>query len=138
MTTKEERIEMVPISAEIETVGRDVVDAAVKVHKAMGPGLLECVYEECMFYELSTNRGLKVERQLDVPICYDGVLLQNRLRLDLLVEGCVIVELKAVEKVIPLFQAQLISHLKLTRLRLGFLINFNVPLIKNGIYRRVV
>lgn len=129
---------MIPIPADIELIGSDVVDAAVKVHKAMGPGLLECVYEECMCYELSVNRGLKVERQVIVPIRYDNKLLQNNLRLDLLIEGKVILELKAVEKMIPLYEAQLISYLRLTGLRLGFLINFNVPLIKNGIKRMVL
>jgi len=135
--TKKERA-MIPIPAEIEMVGRDVVDAALKVHKAMGPGLLECVYEECMFYELAINRGLHVDRQVDMSICYDGKILQSRLRLDLLVERCVILELKAVENIIPLYEAQLISYLKLTGLRLGYLINFNVPLIKRGIKRMVL
>jgi GxxExxY protein len=129
---------MVPITPEIEAVGRDVVDAAVRVHKAMGPGLLECVYEECMFHELSTNRGLRVERQVEFPIRYDGVSLQSRLRLDLLVERCVVLELKAVESAVPLYEAQLISYLRLTGLRLGFLINFNVPLVKTGIKRMIL
>jgi len=129
---------MIPIPDNIEMVAKDIVDAAVRVHKAMGPGLLECVYEECMFHELSINRGLQVDRQVDVPIFYDGKVLQSKLRLDLLVEKCVILELKAVESIIPLYSAQLISYLKLTGLRLGFLINFNVPLIKNGIKRIIL
>ncbi len=129
---------MTLIPDEIETVGKDVIDATVKVHKTMGPGLLECVYEECMFYELSINRGLKVMRQAIVPIRYDGKVLESKLRLDLLVEKCVVVELKAVENMIPLYEAQLISYLRLADLHLGYLINFNVPLIKNGIRRMVL
>ena len=128
---------MLGLSAEIDLVGRDVVDASVKVHRAMEPGLLESVYEECMAYELSVNRGVKVERQVELPILYDGVKLRNQLRLDMVVEGCVILELKAVERILPLHQAQLITYLKLTGLRLGFLLNFNVPLMKNGIKRMV-
>jgi GxxExxY protein len=129
---------IVPIPVSVETVGKDVVDAAFKVHKALGPGLLECVYEECMFHELTHNRSLRVDRQVDVPIRYDDKLLDGNLRLDLLIEGCVILKLKSVENIIPLYQAQLISYLKLTGLRLGYLINFNVALIKNGIKRIVV
>lgn len=132
-----EAMEMLGLSAEIDLVGRDVVDASVKVHRAMEPGLLESVYEECMAYELSVNRGVKVERQVELPILYDGVKLRNQLRLDMVVEGCVILELKAVERILPLHQAQLITYLKLTGLRLGFLLNFNVPLMKNGIKRMV-
>jgi GxxExxY protein len=129
---------IIPIPVSVETVGKDVVDAAIKVHKALGPGLLECVYEESVLHELTHNRSLMVDRQVDVPIRYDGKLLDGRLRLDLLVEGCVILELKAVENIIPLYQAQLISYLELTGSRLGYLINFNVALIKDGIKRIAV
>jgi len=110
------------------------VDAAFKVHKTLGPGLLESVYEVCLCYELS-KRGLKFKRQLELPIVYDGVRLNAALRLDLVVEECLVVELKAVEKHLPLFEAQLLTYLKLTGHRLGLLINFNVPLIKDGIKR---
>ena len=126
------------LSQQIELVGKDVVDAAIKVHKSMGPGLLECVYEECMAYELSTNRGLKVARQVDLPIAYDGQELNSRLRLDVVVEDSVILELKAVESLQPIHEAQLITYLKLTGKRLGFLMNFNVPLMKQGIKRIVL
>lgn len=122
---------------ELDRIGSIVVDAAFKVHVALGPGLLESVYEACLFYEL-TKRGLKVRRQLELPIRYDGLLLESGLRLDLLVEEKVIVELKSVEKMISVFQAQLLSHLKLAGLRLGFLINFNTVLIKDGIKRMMV
>ena len=122
----------------LELVGKDVVDAALQVHKAMGPGLMECVYEECMAYELSTSRGLTVERQVELPIRYGVKELQSKLRLDMVVEGCVILELKAVEQLLPLHEAQLITYLKLTGTQLGFLMNFNVPLIKYGIKRMVM
>jgi GxxExxY protein len=121
-------------SAEMERAAAQIVDAAFKVHRELGPGILESVYETCLAYEL-TKRGLKVSRQVTVPILYDGQQLDNALRLDLMVEDCIIVEVKAVEKMIPLFEAQALTYLKLTGKRLAFLINFNVPLIKNGIKR---
>jgi len=111
-----------------------IVDAAFRVHKRLGPGLMESIYETCLAYEL-TRRGFKVERQLSVPIVYDNLTFDEGFRLDLLVEDCIICELKAVEKENPLWQAQLLSYMKLTGKRLGLLINFNVPLIKNGIRR---
>ena len=106
------------------------------MHKARGPGRLEAVYETCLAYEL-TKRKIPFRRQVMVPIVYDGTLLDADLRIDLLVGDCLIVELKAVERDNPLFVAQLLTYLKLTGHRLGLLINFNVPLIKDGI-RRVV
>lgn len=120
----------------VEWVASEVVDATLKVHRALGPGLLESVYEVCLAHELA-SRGLKVLRQLKVPIFYSGVELEADLRLDLLVEDCVIVEVKSVERMIPLFEAQALTYLKLTRNRLCLLINFNVPLIKDGI-RRII
>jgi GxxExxY protein len=124
-------------SDEIERVARVVVDAAFAVHKKLGPGLLECIYEVCLAYEIS-KRGLKVLRQVKVPILYDGVQLDADLRLDLLVEDLVIVDVKSVERMIPLFDAQCLTYLKLTGKRLCLLINFNVPLIKDGIKRIVL
>lgn len=121
-------------SVEIERVAREIVDASFKVHQVLGPGILESVYETCLAYELS-KRGLKVLRQVMVPIVYDGQQLDDGLRLDLMVEDCVIVEVKAVEKMLPLFEAQALTYLKLTGKRLALLINFNVPLIKDGIKR---
>lgn len=119
-----------------EEIGKAVVHAAFKIHKELGPGLLERVYEVCMEHELK-KAGFEVKRQVDIPIRYDGLWFQEGLRLDLLVNDRVIVELKAVDTVNPVWQAQIISHLKLTRLSLGYLINFNVPLVKNGIQRFV-
>ncbi len=122
------------LSERIEEIGKIVVNSAYKVHKELGPGLLERVYEVCLTHEI-TKSGLTVKRQIDLPIIYDGIIFDECLRLDLLVEDSIIVEIKAVEQVNPVWQAQIISHLRLTNNRLGFLINFNVPLIKNGIRR---
>ncbi|MBL7853576.1 MAG: GxxExxY protein [Cyclobacteriaceae bacterium] len=120
-----------------EAIGRAIVNAAFKVHAELGPGLLEKVYEVCITHELRKS-GLIVARQLDVPIQYDGIVFDEGLRLDLLVENLVIVEIKAVDLVNPVWQAQVLSHLKLTKKRLGFLINFNVPKIKEGIQRLIL
>ncbi len=118
----------------IEQIGKIIVNSAFKVHKELGPGLLEKVYEACLVYEI-TKAGFEVKRQVEVPIIYDGVTLKEYLRLDIIVESSIIIEVKAVEIVNPVWNAQIISHLKLTNNELGFLINFNVPLIKNGIKR---
>jgi GxxExxY protein len=123
-----------PISEEEERIGKVVVNAAYKVHKELGPGLLEKVYEVCMTHVL-TEAGFIVRRQVYVPITFDGLLLENALRLDLLVNDLVICELKAFETVNPVWTAQIISHLRLSNRRLGYLINFNVALIKDGIKR---
>ncbi len=117
-----------------EQIGKAIVNAAYNVHKALGPGLLEKVYEVCMAHEIR-KAGCNVKRQLAIPIVYDGIQFDEGLRLDLLIDDSVIVELKAVDLLNPVWQAQIISHLKLTGLKLGYLINFNVPLIKNGIKR---
>ena len=127
-----------PISEELERIGKEIIDSAYRVHKELGPGLLESVYEECMIYDLR-RKGLKVDEQVYVPIEFDGqILKRNKLRIDLLVEDKVIVENKAVLEMNPLFQAQILTYLKLSKKRLGYLINYNVPLIKNGIKRFVV
>jgi GxxExxY protein len=119
---------------ELERVATQIVDAAFKVHTEFGAGLLESVYEKCLAHEL-TKRGLRVQRQVRVPIVYDGVELDEPLRLDLMVEDSVVVEVKSVEKMHPVFRCQMLTYLKLSGKRLGFMINFNVPLIKNGIER---
>ena len=118
----------------IEQIAKIIVNSAFKVHKELGPGLLEKVYEACLVYEI-TKAGFEVKRQVEVPIMYDGVTLKEYLRLDIIVENSIIIEVKAVDIVNPVWNAQIISHLKLTNNELGFLINFNVPLIKNGIKR---
>jgi len=126
-----------PIPEEVEKVAAVVVDAAFKVHKVLGPGLLESVYEECLAYELK-KRGLKVERQISLPIVYEDMRLDAGLRLDMRVEDEMILEIKSVEKMNPIYEAQLLTYLKLSGLRLGLLINFNVPAIKYGIKRIVL
>ena len=118
----------------IEQIAKIIVNSAFKVHKELGPGLLEKVYEACLVYEI-TKAGIEVKRQVEVPIIYDGVTLKEYLRLDIIVESSIIIEVKAVDIVNPVWNAQIISHLKLTNNEFGFLINFNVPLIKNGIKR---
>lgn len=122
------------LSGEEEAIGKAIVNAAFKVHVGLGPGLLEKVYEVCISHEL-IKAGYSVERQVHIPIVYDNITFDEGLRLDLLVEELVIVELKAVDIVNPVWNAQIISHLKLMGLNLGYLINFNVPLIKQGIKR---
>lgn len=125
------------LSAEEERLGKQIVDSAYTVHKALGPGLLERVYEICFCHELS-KRGLAYAMQVTVPVVYDGIVFEEALRLDALVDNLVVCELKAVEIMQPLFTAQVISQLKLSGKRLGYLINFEVPLIKDGIKRIVV
>ncbi len=121
----------------LEELAATIVDSAIKVHRALGPGLMENVYEVCLIREL-TVRGLKVQRQVSLPVYYEGLELDAGLRLDLLVEGDVVLELKAVEAVLPVHHAQLLTYLKLANKRLGFLINFNSPVLKDGIHRRIL
>ncbi|OGP59777.1 MAG: GxxExxY protein [Deltaproteobacteria bacterium RBG_13_61_14] len=133
---KEKNTNFDPIPDETEKVTKVVVDAAYRVHSQLGPGLLESVYETCLCHELK-QRGVPFQSQVAWPVIYDGVRLDAGLRLDLLVDNSVIVEIKAVEKMNPLFEAQLLTYLKLTGHRLGLLINFNVSRIADGI-RRIV
>lgn len=113
-----------------------IVDVAFHIHRQLGPGLLESVYEAIMIIELR-KRGLQVRNQVPVPVTWDDQLLELGFRADLLVEDCVMVELKSVENVIPVHKKQLLTHIRLAGLRLGLLINFNVELIKDGITRIV-
>lgn len=108
----------------------------MKVHQALGPGLLESVYEQCLRHELA-SRGLESARQKALPVHYDGIAIDAGLRIDLLVENLIIVEVKAVETMIPLYDAQLLTYLKLSGIQLGFLVNFNVSRLKHGIKRLV-
>ncbi len=130
-------MEFEKLTIQEEDIGKAIVKAAFKIHKALGPGLLEKVYEVCLVHELRKS-GLVVARQVDIPIQYDGITFDEGLRLDILVENKVIIEVKAIELVNPVWQAQVLSHLKLTGLRLGYLINFNVPLMKDSIKRFIV
>jgi GxxExxY protein len=127
----------IPISLELERVAAEVVDSAFKVHSALGPGLLESVYEICLAHELH-RRGFEFQSQVALPIVYEGIRLDAALQMDLVVEQALIVEIKAVETLLPVFEAQLLTYLKLTGNRLGLLINFNVPRIKEGIKRIIL
>ena len=126
-----------PVPSHVERVGKAVLDAAFKVHTALGPGLLESVYETCTAFE-TRESGLQVVTQVALPVTYRDIKMDAGLRLDMLVENCVIVEFKSVETMNPVYDAQLITYLKLTGIRLGFLINFNVVHLKDGIKRIVV
>lgn len=117
-------------------ISGQVVDAAMRVHTALGPGLLESAYEACLLFELH-KRGIQATRQVELPVVYQGVKIDVGYRLDLLVEESVIVELKAVEEVLPIHTAQLMSYLKLSDRRLGLLLNFNVVHMQEGITRVV-
>src|SRR4051812_22201952 len=121
-------------SAELERVATEVVDAAFRIHSKLGAGLLESAYKALMIYEL-TKRGLNVQNEVVMPVVYEDVRIDVGYRIDLIVNGCVIVELKAVEKMLAVHEAQLLTYLKLSGIRLGFLINFNTKLIKDGIKR---
>jgi GxxExxY protein len=127
----------VPIPVEVEQIATKIVDAAFTVHKTLGPGLLESIYQPCFCHELN-KRSLKFREQIVVPIVYDGLKFAEGFRLDVLVEDVIICELKAVETLLSVHEAQLMTYMKLTQRRLGFLINFNVPLIKRGIKRIVL
>jgi len=125
-----------PIPQHLENLGKIIVQCCFDVHKNLGPGLLERVYETCFCYELS-KRNIKFNTQVIIPIKYDGITLEEGLRLDVLIENEIICKLKSVETVNPIWEAQILTYLKLTEKRLGYLINFNVKNIGNGIKRYV-
>jgi GxxExxY protein len=119
-----------------DIVAGQIVDSAFAVHNCLGPGLLESVYEQCLLLELN-SRNLKVERQVAVPVTYRGTLIEAGFRMDMVVEKLIVIEIKAVEKIAPVHEAQLLTYMKLSGLTLGMLINFNVPRIKDGLRRLV-
>ena len=121
---------------ELNKISKQIIDSCVSVHKEMGPGLLESIYEYCLLKEFKL-RGIKARSQVVIPLYYKGELLSKEFRIDILVENEIILELKAVDYILPVHEAQIISYLKLTDKRLGFLLNFNVDLMKNGINRFV-
>lgn len=121
----------------INDVSGSIVDAAYNVHKYLGPGLLESVYEICLAYELR-ERGHVVKTEVAVPVIYKGIKLESSLRLDMLIDNCVIIEVKAIEKLIPIHEAQVLTYLKLINKRVGLLINFNSCQIKDGIKRIIL
>jgi len=120
----------------LNKITETIIGAVINVHRALGPGLLESAYEACMVYELA-QAGLKVEQQKPLPIVYRGVKLECGYRMDLIIDNEVIVEIKSIEKLLPIHQAQLLSYLKLSNCRVGLLINFNIKVLKNGIQRVV-
>lgn len=122
---------------ELNQISEKIIGAAIEVHKLLGPGLLESAYEECICRELAL-RGIEFERQLSLPIEYKGVRLDCGYRLDLLIEQSVVVEIKSVKNIEPIHEAQLLTYLKLGGWKLGLLINFNVPALKEGIRRRIL
>ena len=126
-----------PIPPELEKIGKEIVDCAFKVHSTLGAGLLESVYDVCLAHEL-TKRGLYVQRQLSIPIVYDNIRFDAGLRIDLMINEAVIIEVKVVETILAVHKAQVLTYLKLTNTRLGYLINFDTPVIKDGIRRLVL
>jgi len=122
---------------QVNEVTELIIGAAIDVHRALGPGLLESAYEACLCFELNQRR-VTVERQVEMPLEYKGVQIDCGYRLDLLVSHQVIVELKAVERVLPIHEAQLMSYLRLSKIKTGLLINFNVNRLVDGITRRVL
>ena len=121
---------------EIEEVATIIVDSCVKVHRELGPGLLESTYQLCLAHELRT-RGMSVRCEVILPVQFDGVEIEAGYRIDMLVAECIVIESKSVGKLLPIHDAQLLTYLKLSGFRLGFLVNWNVPLIKDGIKRKV-
>lgn len=121
----------------LEDLSREVIGAAIEVHRELGPGLLESAYEACLCHELGL-RGIKHHRQKEQPVTYKGLLVECGYRIDILVEDRMVLELKAVEALLPIHEAQLMTYLKLSKCRLGFLMNFNVPMMKDGLKRIVL
>ena len=121
---------------EIELIAREIVNSAIKVHKTLGPGLLESVYQKCLTFELE-KAGLNVECESPIPVNYEGMKINMGFRADMIVEDSIIIENKTVENIAPIHEAQLLTYLKITDIRLGFLLNWNVTLMKDGIKRMV-
>jgi GxxExxY protein len=124
------------VSLDHNQISSEIIASAIEVHRTMGPGMLEPVYEDCMIFELK-SRNLKVEAQVKQPLVYKGSILNKHFFLDLLVEDKVVVELKSVEELLPVHEVQLVTYLKLTDKKLGLLINFNEPVLKLGIRRKI-
>ena len=120
-----------------EELTEQIIGAAIEVHRELGPGLLESAYEECLCHELHL-RGLRFKRQIDLPVVYKGLKLDCGYRLDIVVEEFVVIEVKSIEHILPIHRAQLLTYLRLSGKKIGLLINFNVPVLKNGIVRRVL
>jgi len=122
----------------LNLVSQKIRDSIFKVHRSFGPGLLESAYEGCLFYDLTKNQGLNVVRQAILPLQFEDLVISHAYKIDLLIEDEIIVELKACEKILPIFRAQLLTYMKIKKSRLGYLVNFNEKQIKDGIYRFVL
>jgi GxxExxY protein len=125
------------IAMEFDELSSRVIEKAIEIHRILGPGMLESVYEQCLSYEL-TAAGIKHERQKEVPVVYKEITLDNGFRMDLFVENQLVVEIKSVEKILPVHEAQILTYMKFTGARTGLLINFNVKLLKEGLKRFVL
>ena len=121
----------------MEKIFKQVLDCSFKVHSALGPGLLESAYSECLYFDLIQS-GLKLEKQKPIPLIYSGVHLEAGYRIDLLVEDCIVVEIKSIEALAEIHMAQILTYLKLSKCRLGLLVNFNVLHLKDGIKRVII
>jgi GxxExxY protein len=126
-----------PLSEKVEALAKQVVDAAFRVHQGLEPGLLESVYEVCFCHELRKRR-IQFRRQVPLPVRYDGIIFEEGYRLDVLAENLIVCEFKAVESLLPVHYAQVLTYLRLSGKRLGFLINFNSAIIRNGIHRLIL
>lgn len=122
------------LEQDVNVITKEVIGSCIEVHRSLGPGLLESIYEECLSYEL-IQRGLNVERQRSLPVTYKGRQLDTSYRVDLIVADQVVVEIKAVESLLPIHEAQILTYLRLTKLRVGLLVNFNVPSLRLGLKR---
>ncbi len=122
----------------LNKISEEIRDSVFKIHRNFGPGLLESAYEECLYYDLTKNKSLKVERQKILPLKFENLIVSNAYKVDLLVEGEIILELKACAKLLPVHRAQLLTYMKINKSRLGYLINFNEKLVKDGINRFVL
>ncbi|MEY4613633.1 MAG: hypothetical protein RL179_1606 [Planctomycetota bacterium] len=131
-----EEIKIMVSNDEIEKEAKIIVDACIKVHRELGPGLLESTYQFCLAHELRT-RGKSVRCEVMLPVRFDGIEIEAGYRIDMLVAECIVIENKSVSSLLPIHEAQLLTYLKLSGFRLGFLVNWNVPLIKDGIRRKV-
>jgi GxxExxY protein len=129
-------LEIWDLTLELEEVAKLIVDSAIKVHHALGPGLLESAYQECLAYELRKH-GLQIGCEVSLPLKYDGLRIDAGYRVDMIVEKCILIENKTVDHLAPIHEAQLLTYLKLMDYRIGFLLNWNVVLMKNGIKRMV-
>ncbi len=125
------------MAMEQDPASNKLIGLAIEVHRHLGPGLLESAYEDCLAYEMKQN-GMTFRRQVPLPVIYKGIKLDCAYRLDFVVDGYLILEIKSVERLLPIHEAQLLTYLKISGLRLGLLLNFNVPLLRDGIRRMVI